>query len=169
MRLWCSWSRARAPSPCNEPGRAVKPGRGGGPVITVGGPLPPTALPSAVLFPRGGGGGGGVGGRVGWAGTGSAVGLPRTACPACPPNPRTRPEGSCSWLRCCSPFSHLVPLQLPPPLHPPQNCLAGLQSQALRCWETSSCVCSTMQQLITCLRVCSCFVQCRWRWPFFDQ
>lgn len=29
MRLWRSWSRARAPSPCNEPGRAVKPGRGG--------------------------------------------------------------------------------------------------------------------------------------------
>ena len=40
-----------------------------------------------------------------------------------------------------------------PPLHPPQNCLAGLQSQALRSWETSSCVCSTMQQLITCSRV----------------
>lgn len=53
MRLWCSWSRARAPSPCNEPGRAVKPGRGGGSCHHSGGPSASHGLAQRCAVPTG--------------------------------------------------------------------------------------------------------------------
>lgn len=79
-------------------------------------------------------------GHVGWAVAVVGCGCEFPTLPA----PSTRPgspQGLCTCL-CLCPASPQLVQQLPPPLHPPQNCLARLQSQAVRSWEMSPCVCS---------------------------
>lgn len=95
----------------------------------MGGPLPPTALHSAVLFPRGGG----VGGCVGWAGASSAVGYGCASPPRCLPclcaEPQASalalaPSGFVPWLCLCPTFSRLIALQFPPPPTPTPKLLS---------------------------------------------
>lgn len=138
VRLWGCWRRAWAHSPCNEPRREVKSGghHSG---------LPAASHNLALCRVRREEELGDV-----WVGLAlaewhaMAVHLP---CPACVLNPCVHPNdfapGSATAPH-CPPCSIAAS-----PLHPPQSCSAGLQSQALQSWELSS----TIQQLITCSRL----------------
>lgn len=138
VRLWGSWSRAWAHSPCDEHRRAVK-SRGSSQWGALCLPQPCIALCCSRGEEEWGDTCFGLALAVRWA---MAVHLPRAARPACVLNPKhppwCSPKGLRAWLCFCPVFSHLVPLQLPPLLHPSQNYLAGLQSQTLRSWEMSS-------------------------------
>lgn len=103
---------------------------------------------------------------VGWHQSGVGCGCEFPTLPAPGTSPGS-PQGLCTWL-CLCPASPQLVQQLPPPLHPPQNRLARLQSREVGKYP-SALLCR--EQIMTCSRVYLflCCIQWRCRWLFFDK